>query len=74
MQVTLAPPATVCTHDDVIEFVYTVKFTRGKQSHSNSGVTGLYLRINLLVSWAGTEVRAVVTLSLASLSVSNKGV
>lgn len=33
----LGSSATLGTHDDVIEFVYTVNFIRGKQSSSNSG-------------------------------------
>lgn len=32
----LGPSATVGAHDDVIEFVYTVNFIRGKQSSSDS--------------------------------------
>lgn len=32
----LGPSATIGAHDDVIEFVYTVNFIRGKQSGSDS--------------------------------------
>lgn len=32
----LGPSATVGAHNDVIEFVYTVNFIRGKQSSSDS--------------------------------------